>query len=211
VRVIVVLSKAPLPGKAKTRMSPPLTLEEAALVARLALADTFQVAGSCSADRHVAVFDGDPVGWVPDGWDVVGQRDGGLDSRLADAFDDVFSLVGPGHLVVLIAMDTPQVDVVDLDSAFDALEAGADSVLGFTDDGGYWTIGLRVPDRRIFEGVPMSTDHTGADQLARLHSLGHHLSLLPSFRDLDSVEDVVLVAQSHPHLQISSWWNTRAR
>jgi glycosyltransferase A (GT-A) superfamily protein (DUF2064 family) len=217
VRVIVVLCKAPLAGKAKTRMSPPLTMDEAALVAQHSLADTFGVARSCSAERFVAVFDGDPLGWVPDGWDVLPQRNGGLDVRLADAFDDVFQLVEKastseeGCSVVLVAMDTPQVSVVELDAAFEALDSGADSAIGFTEDGGYWTIALRSPDRRVFEGVAMSTDHTGADQLARLYTRGLSVSLLPHLRDLDSVHDVEAVVQSYPHLQLSNWWNNRGR
>ena len=100
----------------------------------------------------------------------------------ANAFDDL----GPG---VVVAMETPHA-VARLGAAFDALRRGVDAI-GLAVDGGYWVIALANADRRVFEGIPMSTSHTGLRQLARLHSLGRSVHLLPAARDLDNYDDLL--------------------
>ena len=97
-------------------------------------------------------------------------------------------------------MDTPQVTAGLLDAAWD----GADAVLGLSDDGGYWAIGLRR-DRPtgVFDGVPMSTPRTGAAQLARLLNLGLTVTLLPPLLDVDTPDAAELVATRHPQLRFS--------
>ena len=71
------------------------------------------------------------------------------------------------------------------------LAPGVDTVLGPANDGGYWLIGTRVPVAGMFAGVPMSTDHTAAAQLRRLHTLGLTCSLLPTLRDVDTFADAL--------------------
>ena len=61
-------------------------------------------------------------------------------------------------------MDTPQVTPALLDDGLRAVAAGG-CAFGAAPDGGYWAIGLRTPDRRVFEDVPMSAGDTGARQL----------------------------------------------
>ena len=96
-------------------------------------------------------------------------------------------------------MDTPQ-----LGRALAGLDwDDADAVLGLTDDGGYWLIGLRRFVPGCVAGVPMSTDHTGADQLARLRSLGLRVRLLPRLRDVDTPADAAAVATAAPWLRFS--------
>jgi uncharacterized protein len=200
--VVMVICKQPLPGRVKTRMCPPLSAVQACELAAAALADTFAACSAVPARRHVAVCDGDPVGWVPPDWAVVAQRTGGLDVRLADAFDDVLCNDEPG---VLVAMDTPQATTAQIENALQFL-ASHDAVIGLTEDGGYWLVGLKMPNRSVFEGVPMSTDRTGAAQLARIESLGLSCAIVEPLRDLDSVSDVEAVAAQFPELNISKWW-----
>jgi glycosyltransferase A (GT-A) superfamily protein (DUF2064 family) len=71
-------------------------------------------------------------------------------------------------------------------------------VLGRAPDGGYWAIGLRRPDERVFEGVPMSADDTGAVQRARLDELGLVVEELEHLRDVDTIEDASVVAAERP-------------
>jgi len=77
-------------------------------------------------------------------------------------------------------------------------EPQTDAVLGPTDDGGYWTIGLASADPRAFDGVPMSSPTTAAMQRARLHELGLRTTDLPALRDVDTFEDAVAVAALAP-------------
>src|SRR5437879_3056069 len=107
---ILVLAKAPVPGRVKTRLCPPCTPHEAAALADAALADTLAAAlASRRAGRVVLALDG-PSGWWSDtGADVIAQRGDGLDERLALALADV------GGPVLVIGMDTPHVTPALLD------------------------------------------------------------------------------------------------
>jgi rSAM/selenodomain-associated transferase 1 len=188
---LLVIAKAPVPGRVKTRLTPPCTPEQAAALAGAALADTLAAASATRLPvRRVLVLDG-PAGPWADGFEVVPQRGDGLAERLAAAFEDA------GAPAFLIGMDTPQVTPELLDGAVAAL-AGADAAFGAATDGGYWGIGLRRPDRAVFQGVPMSTPDTGAAQRARLAELGLRTTILPRLRDVDTIADARMVATQAP-------------
>jgi len=189
----VVIAKAPVAGLVKTRLCPPLDEQQAAAVAQAALTDTLATVMATRAARRVLVLDGEPGDWLPDGLELVRQREGNLAARLADAFVDV------GEPALLIGMDTPQLTPALLGRGLDLLAApDSDSVIGLTPDGGYWAIGLRRPDRRVFVGVPMSTSSTGSMQLRRMHELGLRPRALPRLRDVDRFRDAVAVAAIAP-------------
>ena len=80
------IAKEPLPGRVKTRLTPPFTAREAAALAEASLTDTLRAVAATPATRRVLVLDGTPGPWLPPGFDVVPQGPGGLDERLADAF-----------------------------------------------------------------------------------------------------------------------------
>jgi rSAM/selenodomain-associated transferase 1 len=190
---LLVLAKAPRAGHSKTRLCPPCTPGQAATLARAALADTLEAALATPAARHVLVLDGDEGDWLPAGFDVVPQRGGGLDERLAHAFGDA------GAPALLIGMDTPQVTSRDLGAALARLaEPRTDAVIGLAPDGGYWAIGLRTADPRVFLGLPMSTGSTGRAQRARLHDLGLRARTLRALRDVDRIADALAVAAQAP-------------
>jgi rSAM/selenodomain-associated transferase 1 len=190
---VIVLAKAPAPGRSKTRCSPPCTSEQAAELAGSALHDTLTTIAATPARRRVVVLDGAPGPWLPSGFEVVAQRGDGLDERLALAFADV------GGPAVLIGMDTPQVSTAILVAAQDALTGGdVDAVLGPAEDGGYWLVGLRRPDSAVFRGIPMSTVRTGRAQLARLLARGYRVELFPTLRDVDTFADALDVAAMVP-------------
>lgn len=188
---LVVLAKAPVPGRVKTRLCPPCSPAEAARLASAALADTLATVAGAAAERHLLALDGRLEQPVPDCFEVVGQRGGGLDERLAAAFEDV------GGPAFLVGMDTPQVAPGLLATALGALDA-ADAVVGDALDGGYWGIGLRRPDRRAFVGVPMSRADTGAAQRARLAALGLRTASLPPLQDVDDIASARAVARAAP-------------
>lgn len=188
---LTVIAKEPVAGRVKTRLVPPLTHESAAAVARVCLDATFAAVDATIARsdgiRAVALIDGAAGAWIPTNYHVVEQRGDGLGERLTHGFDEL----GPG---LIIGMDTPSCGPL-LGEALDALRTGSDC-LGMTLDGGYWGIGLVRPDPAVFDGVPMSTDHTGRDQLRRLRELGRSVRILPTVRDLDEIGDLdVLVAE----------------
>jgi rSAM/selenodomain-associated transferase 1 len=189
---LLVIAKEPTPGRVKTRLSPPCTPEQAAALAAAALADTLAAAAAAErAGRRVLVLDGRPGDWVPDGFEVIAQRGDGLAERLAAAFEDA------GAPAFLVGMDTPQVTPALLDAGLAAVE-GADAALGTALDGGYWGIGLRRADPEVFRDVPMSVDHTGAVQQARLTALGLATAFLPPLLDIDTIADARAVAAQAP-------------
>jgi uncharacterized protein len=190
---IIVMAKAPAAGRSKTRLCPPLTLEQAAALAEASLADTLRTAAGTGAGRPILALDGEPGSWLPAGFDVAPQRGDGLAQRLSGAFEDV---AGPA---LLIGMDTPQVTPDLLRASCLELEAdGCDAVLGPALDGGWWALGLRRPDPRVFQGVPMSTPFTGAMQRCRLANLGLRYRTLPVLRDVDRIDDALAVAEEVP-------------
>jgi uncharacterized protein len=188
---LAVIAKAPLPGRSKTRLCPPLSPVQAAELAEAALCDTLAAVTEAAVDRTVLVLDGSPGSWLPAGVEVIPQRGDGLDERLARAFSD---LPGP---TLIIGMDTPQVSAPLLERGLRALWA-ADAVLGPATDGGYWAIGLRDPDPRALLGVPMSSAATLFAQRLRLSELGLTVAELATMRDVDTYPDAVAVAASVP-------------
>jgi glycosyltransferase A (GT-A) superfamily protein (DUF2064 family)/SAM-dependent methyltransferase len=196
----VVLAKEPVPGKVKTRFSPTFSPAESAALAGGAIADTLRAVRATRASRKVLAWDGDPGKWAA-GLEVVPQPVGSLNDRLVSAFVAVAER-GP---VLLIGMDTPQVTAAQLDVDW----GGADAVLGLSEDGGFWAIGLRgVDPGPVFDGIPMSTDHTGAAQLARLAALDLQVRLLPPLRDVDLPADADAVAARFPWLEFSRTYRT---
>jgi len=189
---LLVIAKAPVPGRVKTRLTPPCTPEQAARIAAAAIADTLAAVAAVQREaRRIVVLDGEPGPWIPDGFDVIAQRGDGLAERLAAAFADA------GGPAFLVGMDTPQVTPELLAAGLDAVRDG-DAAFGAALDGGYWGIGLREPDARVFEDVPMSEDNTGAVQRARLAILGLQTAVLPPLRDIDTIEDARAVAREAP-------------
>ena len=191
---VTIIAKAPVAGQVKTRLCPPCTPEQAAQVATAALADTLaavdEVARIAGA-RRVLLLDGDQQEWVPTAFDVVAQRGDGLEERLRNGFLDL----GAG---VIIGMETPHV-AASLVDALGAARRGVDSI-GLATDGGYWMIGLCAASvamaYELFDGVPMSSTHTGLAQLRRFHAHGRQVRMLPSARDLDTIDDLKSVAES---------------
>jgi hypothetical protein len=199
---LIVIAKAPVPGRVKTRLSPPFTAVQAAGLAAAALADTLETVLAAASGRPILALDGAPGGWLPPGFAVVPQVQGGLDTRIAAAFAAAARHAhGPA---LLIGMDTPQVDPELLRPGWD----GADALLGLADDGGFWALGFRAPEpalvRQVVGGVPMSRPDTGAVQFARLRAHRLRTRLLPTLRDIDTAADAAAVARTCPRSRFAA-------
>ncbi|MCW2945418.1 MAG: glycosyltransferase [Actinoallomurus sp.] len=194
VTTLLVIAKQPVPGRVKTRLVPPYSFEQAAMLAEAALADTLRTVLAAPACRRILVLDGRPGSWLLDGFEIVPQVAGELDERLAAAFAAV-----PGP-ALLIGMDTPQVTPDLLTVGWD----GVDAWFGPAADGGFWALGLREPDPDLLRGVPMSTPTTGAVQRERLCAAGLRVSDLPLLQDVDTAADAATVAHLAPRTRFAA-------
>jgi glycosyltransferase A (GT-A) superfamily protein (DUF2064 family) len=193
---LLLFAKAPLPGRVKTRLCPPATPEQAAAIAEAAIADTVDVLSATPAVRRTVVLCGQ---WsVPAGWHTATQRGDGLAERLVHAYADTAL---PGIPSLLVGMDTPQLTTALLTAAAQALlNDRADAVLGPTDDGGWWTLGLRDPTHAaVLHTVRMSTPDAHAGTLSALRGRGLGVTLLSRLRDVDTAADAYAVAARFPH------------
>jgi glycosyltransferase A (GT-A) superfamily protein (DUF2064 family) len=194
---VVVIAKEPVPGRVKTRLTPPFTPAQAAALAQASLVDTLAAVAATPVSRRVLALDGAPGRWLPAGFDVIGQRGAGLDERIVWALTDAQeSLPVP---LVLIGMDTPQVTPGLLAAAVEPLVSDtADATFGMAEDGGFWLLGLRKIDPALVLGVPMSSPDTGSRQLARLERAGLRVRRLPELIDVDTVAEAERVAAATP-------------
>jgi uncharacterized protein len=211
-RVVLVLAKAPVAGRVKTRLMPATTPDGAAGIAAAALLDTLEAAVAVPGARVVVALEGDArlaerADEIVDalaGTVVVPQRGHTLGERISAAHDDVAAAY-PGAATVQIGMDTPQVDAELLADALDLVTGGgADAALGLALDGGWWALALSDPRRAaVIAAVPTSRDDTGPRTLAALRE-GHpgldpgRVLELPPLSDVDTPGDAVAVADLVP-------------
>ena len=201
-----VMSKAPLAGRVKTRMVPPLTPEEAAELNRCFLRDT--AAAISSACSHRAVGDArktarasaiavyTPVGAelaykdiLPDDFSLLPQRGDKFGERLYFAVEDLFKCGFDS--VCLIDSDSPTVPAENFAEAVELLSTSDDRiVLGPSDDGGYYLIGVKKPHRHLFEQVDWSTERVLNQTIQRATEIGLEVKLLPSGYDVDDADSL---------------------
>ncbi|SKB40266.1 hypothetical protein SAMN05660473_00573 [Arthrobacter sp. 49Tsu3.1M3] len=192
---VAVIAKECAPGRVKTRLSPPLTPEEAAALAQLSLSHTLDSVRNLPARRRLLVMDGTPTVRDAAQFIVLPQAPGGLDERLAAICEAV------GGPLLIIGMDTPQFSpdhVAPLLRDWSTTGAGHGAWIGLATDGGFWALALRRPDGALIRGVPMSTAATGAEQLARLAAAGLSVGMLPELRDMDHFSDALHIAAAIP-------------
>lgn len=213
----LVMAKAPVPGKVKTRLGADIGLDEAAALAALALTDTLLACTEAFGPErcHLALegdlnaaFDGDAILDHLAGWRVAPQRGLGFVERLVNAHLDLFADV-PGAPVVQIGMDTPQVTPALLAAASAPLDQH-DAVLGEAEDGGWWVLALRDPAAATaLADVPMSTPTTYADSRAALEHHGLSVGTTTMLRDVDTVADAEAVAAAAPDTRFAAGWRDR--
>lgn len=208
---VLVMAKAPVAGRVKTRLCPPLRPEQAADLAAAALLDTLTAAGG---HRTVVALHG-PLAAAERGralgaalrhCTVVRQRGSTFGDRLAAAhLDAAADGFGP---VLQVGMDTPQLTPLLLRSAFDTLtDPSVDAVLAPATDGGWWALGLRsAANARVLRDVPMSRPDTCTRTLAALESLGLRVATLPVLTDVDTAADAERVSQSAPATGFARTW-----
>jgi rSAM/selenodomain-associated transferase 1 len=194
-RTVLIVAKAPVPGRAKTRLVPPLTPEQAAAFQEALLLDTLE---ACRAEEPatgllyadpadapvLARLAGDDVSLVP-------QEGRGLGDALRLGMARGLAR-GP---TALVSSDIPGIPTGSLGRAFALLEEGCDVVLGPAHDGGYWLIAMREPTDAPFHDIPWSTPAVWAATLERCEAAGLTVANIDLWRDVDTPVDLAFLLE----------------
>jgi uncharacterized protein len=184
---ICVFAKPPRPGHAKTRLIPRVGEEGAAALALAFLFDT------CAGVRQldwtqpvIAASEPFPPASIPDGFEQWLQGEGDLGARieciLAQALRDA-------PFAIALGADSPGLPTTHLEQAR-AYLADADAVIGPTDDGGFYLLGLKRFSPRLLAGIEWSKASTCAQTVARLEEAGLRVARLDPWFDVDRPEDL---------------------
>ena len=190
-RALVLPGKAPRAGRAKTRLSPPLSLEQAAHLYRAFLLDSVSLALGLGWDRVTVIYPPDPgaehelAALLPAGVCLQPQPGEGLGPALASAFES--HLAAGFARVVLIGSDNPTLPGTLVEAASQALD-DHDLVVGPSTDGGYYLLGMARPHLGVFEGITWSTEVVYAQTLERARALGLSVLTLAAWYDVDTVD-----------------------
>src|SRR5207302_621771 len=199
---LAIMTKAPRAGAVKTRLQPPLTPKEAADLNICFLRDIADAISraTCSGGlrppehntiaRGVGVFtpegsEKEYADILPVDFDLIPQRGYGFGERLINAADDLLH-VG-FESCCLINSDSPTATTDAFREAVRQLQGAGDGiVLGPSDDGGYYSIGMKKFYRHLFQEIDWSTERVFAQTLERAREIGLNVHLLPKFYDVDN-------------------------
>lgn len=194
---VLVVAKAPEPGRAKTRLAATVGDRVASEIAAAALLDTLDAVAAASVSARVVALTGDldaaagaaEIRQRLEAFTVIAQRGDDFADRLANAHADS----ADGYPVLQIGMDTPQVTAELLTECARRL-LDAPAILGLAHDGGWWALGVGAPTMaECLRTVPMSQPDTGELTLNALHDNGIDVSLVQRLADVDVVDDIAVV------------------
>lgn len=189
---LAVMAKAPRPGKVKTRLSPPLTLDQSAAINICFLRDTTNNIAAVSASGAAAgIISYTPIGdealfdnLLPAGFALIPQQGDGFGERLLATADDLLAC-GYGS-VCLIDSDSPTVPAAAFERAVVELaKPGNRVVLGPSHDGGYYLIGLKRAHPKLFENINWSTPSVFDETIAVAKATNIETAVLPLWYDVD--------------------------
>jgi hypothetical protein len=189
---LLVFTRAPHAGRAKTRLIPQLGAQGAADFQAHLIHHCLQTvtrAGLCPVELWCAPSCQDPFFRNCQehyGVELYDQPPGELGERMHAALG---SALARAESAVLIGTDIPSIGAVDLDEAFQALQQGKDAVVGPARDGGYYLVGLKQPSRRLFEGIGWGTSTVFQETVNRLQRLDMDWLCLREHSDVDTPED----------------------
>lgn len=188
---LLVVAKRPSPGQTKTRLCPPLSPAQAADLYQCFLLDTLDTMRKVPGVQHL-------IGFLPESsqpyfrqlapdFGLTCQRGVSLGERLDNLLTE--ALTGGSLKAVVIDSDSPTLPPAYITQAFEQLSS-ADVVIGPTEDGGYYLIGILQPQPQLLRQVQMSTPNVLADTLALAEANGLTVATLPTWYDVDTIADL---------------------
>jgi hypothetical protein len=186
---VIIFVKAPRPGTVKTRLAKTMGAEAACGVYRRLVETVLeQLASLDDVELRFAPDDAaaEVRPWLQPSWQARPQGEGDLGQRLQSAFADAFA--AGAERVVIIGSDCPEVQATDVREAWTELKIH-DLVIGPATDGGYWLIGLKQPQPKLFDGMAWSSENVLGETLARAKANHLRIQLLRILNDVDTEED----------------------
>jgi rSAM/selenodomain-associated transferase 1 len=200
---IAFMAKASAPGRAKTRLVPPLSFDEAAdlntaflqdVAENLVLAEE-QARGSTEHNLAIVGYAAyGPPGSTDFFHRILPAAIGLIEAWLPNFGDCLFHTIGEvlarGHQsAVVLNSDSPTLPTALLVETAEVLARPGDrAVLGPSTDGGYYLLGLKHPHARMFEDITWSTERVADQTLARAREIGLDVHVLPAWYDVDDVD-----------------------
>ena len=191
---VAVMAKVPGEVPVKSRLHAALTPERATALYRCFLLDRLDALAAVAGVCPVVAFTpaharAEMAALAPPRVPLLAQEGDDLSARLSHVFERLFD--GGHAAVIALDSDSPTLPMAYVTQAADALTlAKADVVIGPTDDGGYYLIGVGRRQPALFDGIPWSTSATRAATEARARDLGLSVLLLPRWFDVDTPEDL---------------------
>lgn len=190
--VVCILVKAPRAGEVKTRLAPAVGPEGAARLARAFFQDTLTMVRGLDRGRVAVAVAGDPGALdLPGDVEVWPQGTGDLGDRMERV---LLRALGGGGRALLVGTDSPGLPPRVVETARATLVTH-DAVLGPTDDGGFYLIGLRRGAPGLLAGLPWSRSDTLVSTEARLRQTGLSVSLAAPWFDVDVPEDLTRLSR----------------
>lgn len=194
---ILLFSKYPVPGKAKTRLIPEIGQERAALLHRRmtehavsAMRSAQDMPGPCDLELSVCCT-GAPLKefskWLGPDLNYVSQPEGDLGCRLLEGFVTAFR--NGSERTIAVGCDIPGLTPEILLKGIDALTEH-DIVIGPAEDGGYYLIGMRTPRPELFADILWGTEHVYRQTMEAAKKLGLTAAELPMLSDIDLPADL---------------------
>ncbi|HEX9454218.1 MAG TPA: TIGR04282 family arsenosugar biosynthesis glycosyltransferase [Candidatus Binatia bacterium] len=211
---LAIMAKAPAAGRVKTRLVPPLSYEQAAELYRALLLDQLaNLKNFTAAERYIAYAPDDVEALMRDlggsDYQYLPQRGDDLGARMEHLFSDLQSR---GHSrIILIGSDLPALPLQILNDAFTRLSSpDTQVVLGPSEDGGYYLVGMNQPTAAIFENMTWSHDRVLAQTTERLTRLGVGFGLTRRWFDLDTIDDLRRLLDPAVAAEIAAMPHTRS-
>ena len=184
---LIIFARNPALGKGKTRIAADSNPEKALEIYHSLLEHTHDLALLFQGTKHVfytSFIDQNDL-WTPDHFTKNLQTGEDLGDRMNNAFHQV----AENHQkILIIGSDCPYLTVEDLDLALLKLDE-TDLVLGPAEDGGYYLLGLKEPDKNIFRNIDWSTNRVLTQTLAAAESVKKTYTLLRELNDIDTIKD----------------------
>ncbi len=190
---LVVFARAPHLGRVKTRLTPPLTQQQALDLHQAFVEDTLEkLARFRRPGLERWLYLSQPSSPeqldVPPAWSSALQTGDDLGARMEGTFRQAYE--DGRERVVIVGSDSPTLPLDYLDQAYQAL-AAHDVVLGPAEDGGYYLVGSSRFVPELLRGITWGSSRVLEQSTEALSRAGRSFHLLPSWYDVDTAKDLL--------------------